>query len=119
MNLTHSALIEFFTKGGQYTNKRGVVIRYADQTFYVTVKLVKENEDGSDYVLYDKIFGVGKFIEAFSITALKDLESIDRSKLWLRYYAEAAELIYTVEGFAIHFRKFRSHTMVFSRDLRY
>jgi hypothetical protein len=120
MNLTPAALIEFFTKGGKYTNKKDVIIRNEGQTFYIAVGLVKGNEDGSDYMLYDKIFGADKFMEAYSIASLKDLESIERSKLWLRYFSEAAELIYTnKEGVAIHFRKFRSQTMVFSRDLKY
>ena len=42
------------------------------------------------------------------------------SRLLLRYLAEGAEMIFTNgDGNSIHFRRFRSNTMIYSLDLNY
>ena len=44
----------------------------------------------------------------------------NRSQLWVRYLMEAAEMIVADDdGHSLHFRKFRSGTMVYSLDLNY
>lgn len=60
------------------------------------------------YELTDEVNSVEKFMEVYNVSSGEDIQLIDRSRLWMRYLAEAAELVYTnMDGNSIHFRKFQ------------
>lgn len=120
MKITAVALTEFFEKGGQFRNKEGVVINMVGNVFTITTLLIEISGENGQYALYDEVYSAEKFLELYPVHSLNDLELLGASFLWVRYMTEGAELIFTNgDGNAIHFRKFRGNTMVFSLDLNY
>ena len=88
--------------------------------FTLTMKLKEDKAEGHLYELYDEIYGADAFISQYEIRSIKDLQLIDKSRIWIRFLAEAAELIFTnADDHTIHFRKFRVNTMVYSLNLNY
>lgn len=105
--------MRFFTKDGKFRTKSGILIRMANNVFSLEVKLKSGEQEGHLYELYDEIYGAERFISLNEIHELEDLQILNVSSIWIRYLTEGAELIFTDgDGHSIHFRKFRTNTMV-------
>ena len=118
--MSASELIEFFTANTPFKTKSGILITMVGNVFALTAKLREDKEEGHLYELHDEIYGADAFISQYEIRSIKDLQLMSISKLWIRFLAEAAELIFTnPDDHSIHFRKFRANTMVYSLNLNY
>src|SRR5687767_9851143 len=81
---------------------------------------MKDLDLGHSYELYDELHNAEKFITQYGLQSVEQIKMLGRAEVWLCYYIEAAEVIFTDgDDHSIHFRKLRNKTMIYSLDLNY
>jgi hypothetical protein len=102
------------TQGEVMISKQGV--------FFIIDYLLDEidGERFEKYRLHEQAMDTGTFLRVYGITSLEELQMLSEAKMWERYLAEAAVVIFTnCDGAEINFRLMGGKTMVYGLRLNY
>jgi hypothetical protein len=112
----------YFSENNNLILTQGEVMISKQGVFFMIDYLLDESdgERFEKYRLHEQAMDTGTFLRVYGITSLEELQMLSEAKMWERYLAEAAVVIFTnSNGAEINFRLKGGKTMVYGLRLNY
>jgi hypothetical protein len=113
---------KYFSENNNLILTQGEVMIRKQGAFFMIDYLLDEidGERYEKYRLHEQAMDTGTFLQVYGITSLEELQMLSEAKMWERYLAEAAVVIFTNgDGAEINFRLKGGKTMVYGLKLNY